>query len=91
MINLLKHFIDVLMEIKSRDELEDFLIGILTPAELEEIPRRLKIVEMLLEGKSQREIAEKLGVGVATVSRGARELKLGRFKVIRRLKQKNDS
>ncbi len=36
----------------------------------------------LIKGDAQHKIAEDLKIGVATVSRGARELKLGRFKIL---------
>lgn len=63
-------------------QLTDFLVGILTSSELEQIIIRLKIVKMLKQGVPQHEIASKLGVGVATVSRGAKELKNGRFNYV---------
>lgn len=81
-VKQLNSLIDLLLNIKTKGEMENFLLGIFTPKELEEIPTRLKIVEMLKRGVPQHQIAEKLGVGVATVSRGARELRLGRFKVV---------
>ena len=62
--------------------MEDFLLGILTPKERLEIPMRLRIVKMLKQGIPQQGIAESLGVGVATVTRGSRELQKGRFKVV---------
>jgi TrpR family trp operon transcriptional repressor len=77
----LKKFTDIILEIRDRGLLEDFLKGILTNKELEEIPVRLEIVRRLLKGEPQHNIAKDLGVGVATVSRGAKELKLGRFKI----------
>ncbi len=79
--------VEMLLTIEDREEMVDFLKGILTPAELEEVPVRLEIVKRLIGGLSQREIAGDLGVGVATVGRGARELKQGRFKVVKRLMQ----
>ena len=78
----LKELIDLLLSIKNREEMEDFLLGILTPKELQEIPTRLQIVKMLKKGISQHKIAEKLGIGVATVTRGSKEIQLGRFKVV---------
>lgn len=73
----------VLLEIKTRREMIDFLKGILTPKELEEIPTRLAIVRMLKKGISQQAIAKRLGVGIGTVSRGSREIKNNRFKNIK--------
>lgn len=78
----LKDLIEMFLSIKDRKEMEDFLLGILTPKELEEIPTRLQIVRMLKKGIPQHEIAQKLGVGIATVTRGSKEIQLGRFKVV---------
>lgn len=78
-----KELIQILIYIDDKSLMEDFLIGILTPKEREEIPVRLQIVKDLKGGIPQREIAHKLGVGVATVSRGSMEIKKGRFKVIK--------
>ncbi|MBI5613447.1 helix-turn-helix domain-containing protein [Candidatus Gottesmanbacteria bacterium] len=75
--------IDVLLAIKNRQELSTFLDGILTPGEIVEIARRLQIVKMLKRGVAQHEIAEKLGVGVATVTRGSKEIQKGRFEQVK--------
>ena len=78
--DLLDTFIAELAGCRSRRELREFLQAILTPAEIKELPVRLEIIRLLKQGHSQREVAQALGVGIATVSRGARELKLGSFK-----------
>ncbi len=65
---------------QTSEEMTDFLTGILTPKELAELSTRLDIVIMLKKGVTQHAIAEKLGVGVATVTRGSKELQQGRFK-----------
>ena len=64
---------------RGKVELESFLRGILTPTELDQVVKRLQIVKSLKKGKSQRSIAESLDVGIATVTRGSRELSRGRF------------
>ena len=79
----LEELINVFFSFESKKELEDFLTAILTPRELEEIPTRLQIIKKLKQGISQRDIADELGVGVATVTRGSRELQKGHFKNIR--------
>ncbi|MFW5702407.1 MAG: Trp family transcriptional regulator [Candidatus Dojkabacteria bacterium] len=61
------------------EQLTDFLEGILSESELEQIAARLEIVELLRQGVSQHEIAKRLEIGVATVSRGAKMLKQGKF------------
>ncbi len=77
-----KELIDVIVSIHDRRELSTFLDGILTPGEIVEISRRLQIVKMLKRGIAQHEIAEKLGVGVATVTRGSKEIQKGRFNTL---------
>lgn len=77
------NFVDVLMEIGDRATMEDLLVGILTIKELQELPLRLEIVKRLLKGESHHKIAEDLSVGVATVTRGSKELQEGRFKVLK--------
>jgi TrpR family trp operon transcriptional repressor len=72
-----------ILRIKDRKRAIDFLYGILTPQELEQIMKRLQIVKMLKRGVSQREIAEELDVGIATVTRGSREIRKGRFKYVK--------
>ncbi len=69
-----------MLEIKTEKEMSEFLQSILTPQELETIPKRLEIVSLLKKGLPQRKIADKLGLGIATVTRGAREIKLNHFK-----------
>ncbi len=74
--------VSAFLKARTQGEMDNLLKGILTPRELEEITNRLQIVKMLKKGVSQQKIAEKLKVGVATVTRGSREIKLGRFKNI---------
>lgn len=78
----LDQLVEVLLKIENRQEMYNFLYGLLSAKELEELPNRLQIVKMLKKGITQQEIAEKLKVGIATVTRGSRELNLGRFKYI---------
>lgn len=78
----LDDLVKVLLDLKNKQEALDLLKGILTPKELEEIPTRLQIVQMLKKGIPQHQIAAKLGVGIATVTRGSKELQKKRFKYI---------
>jgi TrpR family transcriptional regulator, trp operon repressor len=70
------------LEHQSVSEMSDFLDGILTPKEKFELARRLQIVELIKSGMPHQAIAKMLGVGVATVTRGSREVQLGRFKYV---------
>lgn len=76
----LEELVNTLLNVRGKKEMYDLLRGLLTPKELFEIPNRLQIVKMLKKGISHQEIAEKLHVGVATVTRGSREIQKGRFK-----------
>lgn len=64
-----------LQQQKTTAELDERLQQLLTPTEYEEVVTRLQIIKLLEQGVPQRKIAETLGVGIATVSRGARALK----------------
>lgn len=74
-----EQLVNVLLNLSNKERMLDFLVGILTPSELEEIAHRLQIVKMLKLGIPQKSIAKELGVGIATVTRGSRELKQNRF------------
>lgn len=74
--------LEALVSIKDKRSLRDFLEGILTPKEMLEIPRRLQVIKMLKKGIPQHQIAKELGIGIATVTRGSKELQKGHFKGI---------
>jgi TrpR family trp operon transcriptional repressor len=69
-----------------------FLRQLLTGAELQEIGSRWKLVRMLHEGASQREIAKRLGLSLCKITRGSRELKKkdAPFRKILSAKEKTD-
>jgi len=78
----LKELAETMIGIKEVKGMESFLHTILTPKELEEIEKRLQILKMLNKGVPQREVAEKLGVSIGTISRGSRELQYGDKKIV---------
>lgn len=78
----LNEFIEALAKLRGKADIKDFLSGILTIQELDEIPKRLQIIKMLKKSITQREISVALGVGISTVTRGSIEIKKGRFKKI---------
>jgi len=75
----LEELVNAILNIRGKEEMYDFLQGILTPKETLELSNRLQIVKMLKRGISHHDIAGKLHVGVATVTRGSREIQKGRF------------
>lgn len=62
--------------------LEDLLMAITTDKERKELSTRLEIIKRLRSGESQHKIAADLNVGVATVTRGSKELAAGRFRIL---------
>ena len=78
----MNELISILLSIKTETGMREFLLGLLTPKEIEELPKRIQIVKMLKKGIPHHTIAEKLGVGVATVTRGSKEIQRGKFSII---------
>ena len=81
-----RKYIDELLEIlqksaKDKAFFDAFLQDLLTPGEYEALALRWQIVKMLADGMTQREITQKLKIGISTVTRGSRELydKTGAF------------
>lgn len=71
-----KELVEVFSNICSeRKMMNEFLMDILTPREFEDLALRWQIVKKLYNGETQRSIAKDLGLGIATVSRGSRELR----------------
>jgi TrpR-related protein YerC/YecD len=68
---------EALLALRSAPEVGAFLEDLCTPAELEAIADRWRVVPLLLEGMAYREIHERTGVSVTTVGRIARCLDLG--------------
>lgn len=55
-------------------DIELALSALLTTKEQHDIANRIRIFDLLAQGVTHREIAEQLGVGIATVSRGAKAM-----------------
>jgi len=59
---------------KDKELLVEFMQGILTPSEYRDLVMRWQIAKKLSNKENQRAVAGDLGVGIATVTRGSREL-----------------
>jgi len=77
-IKYLDQLVNHLLSQGSPESMEQALCDLLTTGELADVAKRLQIIEMLLQGVPQRQIADKLGVGIATVTRGSHHLKRNR-------------
>ena len=68
---------EALLSLKNTDEIDAFLCDLCTPAELEVLIDRWRVVPYLLEGVSYREIHERTAVSITTIGRVARYLNQG--------------
>ena len=68
---------EALLSLKNADEMLAFLHDLCTPAELEVLVDRWRVVPYLLEGVSYREIHERTAVSITTIGRVARYLNQG--------------
>ena len=66
--------IKLLSETSKPEMIKLLLKALFTNKEIKELENRIKIFQLLLKGKKQREISEILNVGIATVTRGASTL-----------------
>ena len=74
-VKYISHLVNHLLVQETAGEMEEALRRLLTTSELLDVANRLQIFEMLEQGIPQRQIAEKLGVGIATVTRGSNAIK----------------
>ena len=65
----------ILKNINTAEEVQNFLLELLTESELGTLSKRWRIVKMLIEGRTQRDIAKALNVSLCKVTRGAKILK----------------
>jgi TrpR family trp operon transcriptional repressor len=75
--------IDLVYSIRDKDLLADFLVGLTSEKERTEFTQRIEIIKRLINGEPQHKISHDLGVGIATVTRGSKELAQGRVKFLR--------
>ena len=67
----------LILQARDRQELEVLLQGLLTPQELDEVVLRWRLMALLLQGTTQREISHELGISLGKIARGSRLLKYG--------------
>ncbi len=73
-MDTLKEISNLLSEL-SKEEINAFLAEILTEAEIATLSNRWRILKMLNQNFSQRDIASKLNVSLCKITRGAKILK----------------
>ena len=86
-----RSLLDAFLVLDNRSEVRQFLRDLCTPAEREAIYDRWRVVLLLREGLSYREIAQRTGVSVTTIGRVARFVDRGEggYRIaLRRLEEK---
>ncbi len=74
-IKYISALVNHLLVQESPAQMEKALRDLLTPSELADVANRLQIFSLLEQGVPQRQIADQLGVGIATVTRGSNAMK----------------
>lgn len=74
-MNNIKELAEILNKMKDEKEIRQFLLEILTESELADLSKRWRIIKMLNDGYTQRDIAKELNVSLCKVTRGAKILK----------------
>ena len=70
-----QELLSVIFSIDSEEELNSFFNDIFTPAELDDISLRWKLLKDLHKGVTQRKIAEKYRISLCKITRGSKVLK----------------
>ena len=70
-----RQLLQVVSTINDLDELERFFMDLFTPAELEDIALRWKLLKDLHRGLTQRKIAQKYRISLCKITRGSKVLK----------------
>jgi len=71
----MKQFFEILNRLKTPQEIENLFDEIFTESELDILSKRWRILNMLKDGVTQREIAKTLNVSLCKVTRGSKILK----------------
>jgi len=69
-----KDIFDIILGIKTKKDLKLLFEDMLTPKEYKEFENRFEILKGLKSGESQRILADRLKVGIATITKGSKVL-----------------
>ena len=74
-MNDLLEISSILKNLQTEESVCEFLSDMLTENEISTLSKRWRILKLLAQGETQREIATELNVGLCKVTRGAKILK----------------
>ena len=69
--------IDAFLALSDKEECKAFLCDLCSPAEIEEMSRRIRAAKMLSLGAQYADVVAETGLSTATISRVSRSLKNG--------------
>ena len=84
----IKEISNLISKIGSENEVYEFISELLTESEISILSKRWRILKMLSEGRTQRDIAKELNVSLCKVTRGSRILKDENAIVYKLIKEK---
>ena len=70
-----ENFFEVVLKMKTKNEIIDFFAGLFTASEMLMVSRRIQVAQMIMDEKTYDEIREKLGVGYDTITKTERWLR----------------
>ena len=73
--NNIMNICQAINEMKTKEDVYNFLFEVLTDAEIDALSKRWRILNMLFNGATQREVAKELHVSLCKITRGAAILK----------------
>lgn len=68
---------EIITQLKTPDEVEEFLKDLCTNKEIEQMAQRIKAAELIAEGKTYNQITDELDISSATIARVSQALKYG--------------
>lgn len=71
----IREITNFILKLRSREELMAFLKEMLSESEIATLSKRWRILSMLAEGRTQRDIVKELNVSLCKVTRGSKILK----------------
>ncbi len=71
----IKEITNFILKLNSQEEAQAFLKEMLSEAEMSALSKRWRILSMLAEGRTQRDIVKELKVSLCKVTRGSKLLK----------------
>ncbi len=74
-MNDVKEIANLIAKMNTEDDIYGFLSEMLTESELSVLSKRWRIINMLKQGATQREVSKELSVSLCKVTRGAKILK----------------